>query len=496
MLTSLFVTSLLGLDAAFLYLENSRSPMHIGALALMEGTTPRGAFTFERFRRRIAQRLPRVPILRQRLAKDPTGLASPSWVDDEDFSLDHHLHHTTLAEPAGWAQLTSLMAHEIARPLAREHPLWEILFVEGLGELPGVPPGAVALITKMHHAAVDGVSGAEVLGALFDLTPKASDDTPIAAWKPDDTPTDLDLLFSAGRRAAGKPLALAKTVGRTLKGLAGSGALWALGRVELPPSPFTAPRTRLNGPISGQRVWDAVSLPLDRLRALRRHLSGIAPDGVTINDLVLGICSGALRRYLAEYDDLPTDPLVAMAPISVRGRDENEALGNRVSAMLVPLATHEPDSLERLRSIHRDSVSSKAYHRAIGADTLTDYTQFVPFSVAALAARLYTGMGAARFHRPPFNLVITNVPGPQVPLYLGGSRMLTHFGTAPLFDGLGVLLAVFSYDGSLGIGITACRRTLPDVDRFALYLRQSFEDLEEAAASLSSDSPTATPEDS
>ncbi|MEM7051253.1 MAG: wax ester/triacylglycerol synthase family O-acyltransferase [Acidobacteriota bacterium] len=469
--------ALLGLDAAFLYLENERSPMHIGSLILMEGHTAEGPFDFATFRRRLERRVLRVPILRQRLVQDPTGLGSPSWVDDEAFDLDHHLHHTSLAEPGGWAQLRSLMAHEIAQPLDRSRPLWEILFIDGLGDLPETPPGAVALISKMHHAAVDGVSGAEILGALFDLSPEPGPEPERPPWRPTNAPSDLELLLATGKRAIGKPLGLAKAVGRTVKGLAGSGALLALRRIKPPPVPFSAPRTPLNQPVGKLRSWDGVTLPLDRIKALKGRI-----EGATVNDVVLTICSGALRRYLGEHDALPEDPLVAMAPISVRGDDEKSSLGNRVSAMLVPLATHLPAPLERLQAIHRDAVGSKSYHRAIGADTLTDYSNFVPFSVAALAARLYTGMGAARLHRPAFNVVITNVPGPQVPLYLGGSRMLSHLGTAPLFDGIGLLLAIFSYDGGLGIGVTACRRLMPDVEFFTNALSESLDELEAAVS--------------
>ncbi len=206
---------------------------------------------------------------------------------------------------------------------------------------------------------------------------------------------------------------------------------------------------------------------------------------MTLNDVVLTICAGALRSYLLEKDDLPEKPLVAMVPISVRTTDKQGAMGNEVSAMLVPLATDEVDPLKRLERIHRDAAGAKVHHQAIGATTLADYSQFIPFSVAGMASRLYTRMELADKHRPIFNLVITNVPGPQQPLYIGGARLLAHAGMAPIFDGLGLILPIFSFDGKLSIGALSSRNVLPDMERFTTGLRESLEALERAVGELS-----------
>ena len=216
-------------------------------------------------------------------------------------------------------------------------------------------------------------------------------------------------------------------------------------------------------------------MDLGRLKAIKDAL-----PGTTVNDVVLAVCAGALRRYLLKRDSLPSKPLVAMAPISIRREDERGTMGNQVSAMLVRLHTDEPDPAQRLRLIHEGATRGKEYHHAIGARTLTDYAHFIPFSLAGLAARLYTRMRAARMHDPAFNVVITNVPGPPVPLYLGESRLLANLGAGPIFDGMGLFLAAFSYAGRVAISATSCREILPDIDAFVRDLEHSIGELEAA----------------
>ena len=273
------------------------------------------------------------------------------------------------------------------------------------------------------------------------------------------------------------PRALASTAGDAVKGVVKSGAVWGFKRVKPPPLPFTAPRSRFNVPISRERTWAASILSLGRIKAIRAAVEIEA----TINDIVLTVCAGALRRYLLENDDLPEKPLVAMVPISVRTEDERGSMGNKVSAMLVSLATDVADPLERLGQVHDGATGSKIHHQAVGARTLSDIGEFIPFGLAGTAARLYTRAHLAEKHRPIFNLVITNVPGPQIPLYVAGARLLTNIGAAPLFDGMGLILPIFSYAGQLAIGATSSREVMPDVDVFAGYLRDSLDELAAAA---------------
>ncbi len=466
---------LTGLDSAFLYLETPNAPMQIGGLSIVGAETPNGRFDLGMLRDLLASRLHTSRTFTQRLVEVPLKLGNPYWVEDGSFDIDRHLQKTQLPEPGGWKELSALMAWEFSQPMDRGKPLWEILFVEGLETVDGVPPGSVALISKIHHAAIDGVSGSEIMSAIYDPSPEPRGIEAPPPKESEQAPSRTGLLKESGRHLLQVPRALSATVGETVKGVVKSGAVWGLKRIKPPPLPFTAPRSRLNVPVSHQRTWGAAILSLDRIKAIRRAVDA------TVNDVVLTVCAGALRRYLAEKGDLPVKPLVAMVPVSVRTEDERGTMGNQVSAMLVSLATDVEDPLERLRQVHEGATGSKIHHQAIGARTLSDYSRFIPFGLAGAAARLYTRAHLAEKHRPIFNLVITNVPGPQVPLYVAGARLLTHVGAAPLFDGMGLILPIFSYAGQLAIGATSCREVMPDVEVFTGYLGEALDELAAAA---------------
>jgi WS/DGAT/MGAT family acyltransferase len=476
-----------GLDASFLVLETNEAPMHIGAAVLLDPSTRGGGLSFDDFREFLTSRIGAIPIFRQKLREEPTGLGKPYWVDDPDFDLDRHLQRAEIPEPGGWRQLRALMEWEFSQPLDRSRPLWQIIFAEGLGAVRGLPEGCAVLISKVHHAAIDGLSGAEILAALFDLSPDAPAPPPETGWSPEAPPGTLALLSRAGRNLAAKPGEITRTVRHTLKGAVRAGAARALARVEPPPSPFTAPRCRLNAPVTGERVWDGVVLSLEGIKEIKNAAADATMEGATVNDVVLTVCSGALRRHLAELGELPEEPLVAMVPVSVRPEEARSAMGNQVTAMLVSLATDLEQPGERLAAIRHASNRSKIYQQALGAETLTDYTRFLPFSLGGLATRLYSRMHLSRYHKPIFNLVITNVPGPQVPLYMAGARMLAHIGAGPIFDGMGMILVIFSYAGSLAIGVTSCRSILPDASVFTRHLAASYGELRQDLG-LSADS--------
>ena len=489
-----------GLDATFLYLETDNAPMHIGGVSIIDPNQGDGSrFGLEDLRRLMAARLDgheaSAKIFRQRLAEVPLDLGRPYWVEDERFDLDRHIERTQLPEPGGAKELAALAAWEFAERLERDRPLWKFLLVEGVDTVPGVPKGSIAVISRVHHAAIDGVSGAEILSALFDVEPRqpkpqgtssaksstespAEPDTATGASKaaeldPDNPVDRVKLLWRAKDGLAAVPRAGGRVIQDVAGGLVKSGAL-RLKRVKPPPSLFTAPRTRFNAPVSKRRVWGCTWLDLERVIAAKRAAE------CTVNDVVLTICSGALRRYLEERDELPDEPLVAMVPISVRGEEGQGAMGNQVSAMLVSLATDVEDPLERLNQVRSAARESKVYHQALGASTLADYSEAISFGLAGLAARLYTRMSLADSHRPIFNLVITNVPGPQVPLYMGESRLLAHAGTAPIFDGMGLILPVLSYAGRLAISAFSCPKMLPEARELMDEFQTSLDELTEA----------------
>jgi WS/DGAT/MGAT family acyltransferase len=291
-------------------------------------------------------------------------------------------------------------------------------------------------------------------------------------------PGPLELLGRAARGIVTQPVGAVRWAGELIRGGVGYGREWIAGRHHQPPVPFSAPRSHINQPIGGRRSFDAVTLSLARIARLRE-----LNPGTTVNDVVLAACGGGLARYLARRDELPETTLVAMVPISVRGTVEAGA--NHVSAMLIPLETGMAGSVDRLHAIHRHAVDSKAYASALGASTLADSQQFLPFSLATAAARLYTGFHLSRLHRPPFNLVITNVPGPRQALYLAGAPLLNVYGTAPVFDGLGLILVVTSYLDHLTVSATADHETVADADRLVADIAEEFLALEAAAAAES-----------
>lgn len=463
--------ALTGLDAAFLALETPEAPMLIGGLGILDPRTPDGRLDFERFREILRSRLPRTVAFRRRLASVPLELARPYWVEiaPGEVDLEHHLERTELPEPGGWHELSELVAHEMGRPLDRRRPLWQSVWVEGLRSVPGVPEGSVALLTRIHHAAIDGVSGAEILAALFDGVAPAAPPVELG----EEEPGVLEVLARTGRDVASLPLSVPRSLGRSLLGLAG-GAVARLRSSTAPPLPFAAPVTLLNQPVSARRSWSPAFFGLDRVKAVKGAVEG------TVNDVVLAVCAGALSSWLAERDALPEEPLVAMVPVSVRRENESGAAGNRVSAMLVSLATDVDDPLERLLSIRDAARSSKSALGAVGAENLVRSAELLPFALSGAAVRAYSRLHLAGRHRPPFNLVITNVPGPPSQLTVGGATLLSHVGSAPVFDGLGLILPVFSYAGTMSIGVTADHRIVPDAADLAARIEASLEELEAA----------------
>ncbi len=465
------------LDSAFIYLETRNAPMHIGSVQIYEGTERR--FDFARYRELVRSRLPLSPVFRRRAVRVPMNLGRPYWVEDPNFDLDLHLEHVSLPRPGGWKELRALAQDRFSSPLDPHRPLWSMTFVEGLDGISGLPPGSFAVISKIHHAAADGMGGVDLFSALWDQTPVGRSRLPRDRWKPEPLPRRSGLLGRTVSHLVGQPAALARAAGALVKGSVGIGRELLTGDKQSPRLLFNAPRTRFNDTIETQRSFGGITLPLAGIKEIKDRV-----EGATVNDVVLAVCAGALRAYLQDKDELPEAPLVAMAPISVR--KEMERGSNRVSAMLVNLATDVTDPEQRFRSILKSTQDSKAYTKAIGAATLTDSTQVVPFSLATAASRLYSRMHVASYHRPPFNLIITNVPGPRMTLYLGGAKMTNVFGMAPVLDGLGMIMVVVSYAEHLTISVNASRHQLPDPDLLLKHLLSAYDEIEQAICGASS----------
>jgi diacylglycerol O-acyltransferase len=460
------------LDAQFLAIETSRTYGHVGGLAVYDpSTAPGGELGIPEICDVVSGRLHLLPPFRWKLVQVPLGLDLPYWTEDEDFDIDFHVRESAVPPPGDDGQLARTVARIFARPLDRTRPLWELYLIHGLER------GRVALLTKVHHSVVDGVSGSEILSVLLDPSPEGREIEPRAGGDPGGhRPTDLEMLGRGVAGLARQPLRALRSVPTALPNLtelpganafpgvptlsrALTGARRALGGPQDPGilevTTARPPRTCFNGPISAHRSFAFGSVSLDTVKAIKNEA------GVKVNDVVVAVCAGAVREFLVERDELPDEPLVAMVPVSVRAEDEQGTFGNRISTMIVPIPTDEADPVRRLERAHELLRSAKEHHAALPADLLTDASAFVPPAVAALAAR--TTVGILGRTRPPLNLVVSNVPGPRSPLYIAGARLEAHYPVSAIVDGVGLNMTVMSYLDHVDFGIVADRDQLPDV---------------------------------
>jgi WS/DGAT/MGAT family acyltransferase len=463
-----------GLDASFLYLETPKVPMHIGGVAVLEGS-----MTFEEFKEFLQARVHTVDKLTQKLVTIPLSLDRPYWIEDPDFDINLHLHRTALPRPGGWKELRYLASRLFSQQLNRDRPLWEFIFVEGLDTIPQVPKGSVALISKVHHAGFDGKSGADLMSMLFDISATPKEPPPPKPKPQDEVPGTVGLMAKSAYNFMTRPGKLPGLLWDTGKATLKAGYLTRMQGIKMPTIPFSAPKTLFNDTVEAERKWNSAILDLGRVKKIRK-----AVEGATLNDVVLTICAGALRRYLDEKGQLPEKPLVAMVPVSTRTAEETNAMGNQVSAMYIQLATDIADPVKRLEKIHINTMVGKLYQDAIDARSLMGFADIIPFGLAGVAARFYSRSAIAKRHNPFFNLVITNVPGPGIPVYLAGKKLLVNMGTAPIFDGMGLILPVLSYNGTLSISPTSSANLMPDLDVFTRYIRESANELEVAAEEM------------
>jgi WS/DGAT/MGAT family acyltransferase len=462
---------LTSLDAQFLALEGPRQYGHVGMLMTLDpSTAPGGELTLDGFCKVIEQRLALVPPLRWRLVEVPFGLDYGYWLDDPDFDLDFHVRELALPAPGTDAMLSEQVARIIARPLDRARPLWELYLLHG------VHGDKMAVLTKIHHALIDGLSGAEILGALLDLTPEIRHvDPPATSGEPE--PGALGMAGRALLGLARYPLRAARALPTALPHLEEVRSLRAvpgvpeLGRlvgslrrsVEGTPGAgrgfggLSAPRTPFSRPVSAHRRFAFGSMSLDEVRSVKNA------HGVTVNDVVVSLCAGALRRWLVDHDALPDAPLLAQIPISVRTPEQSGTYGNRIMLMTVPLLTPEPDPVVRLRATHDALSAMKEIHQGMPAQLLADANLFIPPALFSRAARLSFALSSRWGGRPLWNLVVSNVPGAQFPLYLAGARVLATYPVSVITDGMGVNITVMSYCGALDVGIVADRDQVPDV---------------------------------
>lgn len=453
-------------------MESPNSPMHIGSVLIYNPETAPGGFVrFKDILSFIEARMQLSTTMRQRLVRVPFDLDYPYWIEDPNFDLEYHVRHVALPKPGDWRQLCIQAARIHARPLDLERPPWEFTVVEGLDNVRGYPKGCFALVTKVHHAAIDGMSGIDLLEATHTIAPDTPPPNAPDEWKPEKVPGPVELLGKSYFNAILNPLKQAQVAAQTVPGVA-SAIKGLVTREFKLTSDYVPPRTRFNTSISPHRVIEGRTFPLDDMKAIRALM-----PAAKVNDVALAIIGGALHKYLTAKDDLPKATMTAMAPISVRATDEKGDMGNQVAAMIAPLGTHIADPAERLKYVFESTSNSKAMTNALGARRMTEVSKVNPLLYMALGAQLFNRVSLA--HRVmPFNTIVTNVPGPPVPIYSSGARLESMaMSLICLTDGLGLAHVVQSYVDEAYISFTACRDIVPDPDFYSQCLQDSFDEL-------------------
>jgi len=486
------------LDVQFLNAETATTLTHVGALTLLDpSAVPGGAITVEEVRALIGSRLHLLAPLRWRLHEVPLGLDLPYWVDSGSVELDYHVQQVQLASPGTDQQLGQLVAHLAESPLDRDRPLWECYLIHGLS------CGRQALYTKIHHSVIDGVSSAEVLAMIFDVQPQPRDvPPPDGVQQPEAAPGLVAMLGRGARRSASLPWQLWRTApemvphlldlpgAATVPGAAVLGSLAnTVGRLtgrastgELPPRPPVPPTSPFNGPITARRDFGFASLPLDDVKAVKNAL------GFTVNDVVMALCTTALRRWLIEHTALPSAPLVAAMPVSVRTDVQQGTAGNQIGFMPAALPTTTADPTVRLQLLHTALAAAKQRFSHTPTQLLQAYSALLPQALHGAASRAL--LRAATVGAPPFNLFISNVAGPQLPLYAAGARVTANHPVSAVSDvGGGINITVMSYNGHLDFGIVVCQDMIGDVWSIATYLHDALTELVELTVRITQPRP-------
>jgi diacylglycerol O-acyltransferase / wax synthase len=451
------------IDASFLAGEKESSHMHVGGVMIFEGPPPNREDTLDH----IASRLHLVPRYRQKLAFPRFEMGRPLWVDDPSFNLEYHVRHTALPSPGDLEQLRVLIARIFSQRLDRSKPLWETWFVQGLED------DRFAVINKTHHALVDGVSGVDLATVLFDLGPVPPERTELPEWTPSPEPSQAQLMAEGLKGLLRRPVDLGRsaltaathpeqTIERAREAAEGLGEVaWA----NLNP----APETPLNVPIGPHRriVW--VRTELDQFKAIKNSLGG------TVNDVVLAVVTGALGRWLRTRG-VRTEGLElrAQVPVSIRSDDEHDRLGNRIAVMRAPLPVYARDPVERLRIVRESMQGLKESKQALAAQVIAGLEDFAPPTILSMASRM-------NWSTRLFNMIVTNVPGPQIPLYMQGRELLEVVPVAFLPENYALTVAAMSYNGALDFSLLGDYDAMPDIDQVAQYVEEALDELLEAA---------------
>jgi diacylglycerol O-acyltransferase len=458
-----------GLDAFFLYVETPSMHTHVALTAVLDPSTTPGGYTFQRFRDHIAARANELPLFHRRVAAVPLRLHHPVWVDDERFRPEDHIHRAALPSPGGQAELADLVGYLAGIPLERDRPLWEMWVIEGLAE------GRIALLAKIHHAAVDGVGAAELMPTFFDLEPDPpARPTPLV--RPEAAPGRWELLGMAGAervRAIGRLPGLARRTGEAI------GSIRHRRRTDgaAGGTPLGAPRTVFNGTITAERSVAFARLSLSEVKEVK------AAFGATVNDVLLATCALTVRRYLEARGGAPDEPLVTACPVSVAPAvGAAPAAGrNKLSVMFTLLQTQQDDPAAVLEATCAAAAAAKREHAIVGDDILAGWAEVADPTASAIVSRLYHRVGASGRHRPAISFILSNIPGPAFPVYLAGARMERAYPFGPVLDGAGLNVSVLSHEDHVDLGFMGASAVVPDVWELADAVAPALADLLAAA---------------
>ena len=455
-------------DAGFLYSDTSHSNANITLIQIYDqSTAPGGKVRFKSILAHIESRLAGLPMFRSKLQRVALDLDHPYWVDDPNFDLEYHVRHIALPKPGDWRQFCIQASRIHARPLDQNRPLWEIYVVEGLDSLLELPVGSFALLTKIHHAAVDAEGGSRIAMLLHDLTPNALPPAPPKPWFPQRTPGTLELLLRGAANSLLSPLQLRTPLARRM--VDSAEAAWTFAN-DLLARPEQLLATRFNSVVSAHRVFDTRRFMLEEFEAICRLV-----PGASVNDAVLAVCGGALRGHLQALGELPGPSLSAVTPLRLPGRDRPGSSSGSMTWLRVQLATDEADPVQRLRRVHEQTAAALGPDAAQAEAASVDGSHQAAATLA-LSSRMQSLLSLGSVRRSPAAAcTITNVAGPSAPLYLNGARMTYFSAIMPIADGMGLVIAVTSYDGRIIISPTSCRELLPDPEAFTQQLRDSFQ---------------------
>ena len=471
-------------DAQFLYIQTPENLTHVMAVYVYDPSkAPNGQVRFKDIIEHVRNRLHISPVFKRKLYRLPMDIDHPYWVKDEHFDIEAHISHSRLPEPGDWRQFCIAVARHHSKPMDMNRPLWDMYVIEGLDRVEGFAKGSYAILTRVHHAAIDGVSAAYFFTALSDSDPSGTPAIEVPAFPEEelgDVPSASDIANRALTSNLTSPVKLTNALLRMTPSLIDAAQKNIRSSDEAMGE--GVPNTRFNGAVSPHKMFDAITVDLDELKAIRLKV-----EGATINDVVLTICAGALRKYLSNHKELPKESLIAVAPVNARKRDGQESTpGNNISAMTVKIWSNIADPMERLEAVRDTTRETKAAKSGLSARMMTDLTQHIPGATMAGVARILTN---ERFAPKMNNLFISNVPGPQMPMYMNGAKLTHQYGMAPLGNGMGLFIATPSYNGTMSFAVTTDRNIMPDIEFFRECLQKAFEELQEAKPAKTAKKP-------